>query len=91
MDGQIDEITLQGVEREYLFRIIDWIDRSGMMTRNYHLGDDNCQHFAQLLWSQLSTKAYPNRGKFGEDIMQMTALNDPHVNGKNPSSPGKRG
>ena len=65
-----------------IFRIVEWMNQSEMLEQSYHLGDDNCQDFARLLWTQLSSDVpYPNPGKHGEKIMQMKELNSSNANG----------
>ena len=47
------------------------MDRSGVLERPYHVGNENCQHFAVLLWRQLSQKPYPSPGQEGEVVKGM--------------------
>ena len=44
--------------------VIEWIDAQGLLQEPYHVSDSNCQHFAGVIWAQLSEQPYPYPSQF---------------------------
>jgi len=61
-------------KEETVHKAIRYLDHFEFLEKHYHLGDDNCQDFARLMWGQLSSKPYPNAGQLGEEIPTMDEL-----------------
>ena len=59
---------------ETVQKIMRYLLHFDFLEKNYHLGDDNCQDFARLIWAQLSNVLYPHAGHLGMGIPTMDDL-----------------
>ena len=55
--------------------VIRWIGSDGQLNDPYHVTNSNCWQFTNVVWGELSEKAYPPPSRFNEAIEKIGGTN----------------